>query len=117
MTDALDPAKVDELRAYANGEARWITTLYERYDVDTSARVAALRADVALGDAARVSAGAHGIRGASASLGALRVVASCHAIEDAARRGDLVAAGQLVEELARAVEELRSVVPLVLRGA
>lgn len=117
MTDALDPVKVEALRAFAGGEPGWVTRLYAIYDADTTKRIAALREVVAAGDAEGARNGAHGIRGASDSLGAHRVVVTCHALEDAARRGDLAALPGLVDRLAREVEELRHAVPLVIRGA
>ncbi|MBL9127784.1 MAG: response regulator, partial [Verrucomicrobiales bacterium] len=73
-------------------------------------RLEALEAAATAGDAARLKAEAHTLKGSSSYMGAQRLVRACGAVEAAARAGDLSAVSELVgrvrEEFARAAEAL-----------
>ena len=77
-------------------------------------RLEALDAAAAAGDAARLRAEAHNLKGSSSYMGAARLVKVCAALETAARAGDVSAAvGQVTcvrAEFARAAVALNEYV-------
>jgi HPt (histidine-containing phosphotransfer) domain-containing protein len=101
------------------GDAALLAELAAIFAGDAPLRVAALEAAVASGDGLRARDEAHALKGAAASLGAVRVQGLAADIEaragDGSREGlrDLVAA--LAREVARAVALLAELPGAVLR--
>lgn len=80
--DALDPAVVEQLRALARaGNSELLVKLHAAFARDTPARLEALRAAVAAGDAEAITFNAHTLKGSAANLGALQVAETCDRIE------------------------------------
>ncbi len=63
---------------------------------ETPANLAALHDAVAAGDPVGTTEAAHRLKGAAANLGAKAMAATCSAIEDLARAGDVDSAAGLV---------------------
>ena len=81
--------------------------------LDGAPRYAArIRDGLARGDAKEVACAAHALRGSALNLGAVRVSAVTESVENAAERGDLVAAAAEERALASALEGARA----ALRG-
>lgn len=114
MGDALDRDKLRELLDLTGGETAWLRDLLATYVADTTARLADLRSAVGAGHAERVQRAAHGIKGSSSNVGAARVAAACHAVELAARSGDLGSAAALVDALHAEFEQVRAEIPVAL---
>jgi HPt (histidine-containing phosphotransfer) domain-containing protein len=80
----LDPEVVDQLRALAQaGNSDLLGRLQSSFARDTPARLSALRAGLAAGDAAAVAFNVHTLKGSAANLGAREIVATCEQIENA----------------------------------
>lgn len=106
----LDASRLDEL-AEMGVEAEPLVTraiggFLDRADLDLTA----IETFCASGDAAEVRRVAHGLKGSALNLGAERVAATAHAIEDAAAADDLGVAqalsGRLQLDMADAVRAL-----------
>lgn len=67
--------------AQVEGEPDIVVELIELYDEDTPRRLAAIRGALAAGDSTALRRAAHGLRGSSASLGALQVATLCEKLE------------------------------------
>ena len=70
--------------------------------------VSELGAAVDRGEAPAVARVAHKLKGSSATLGATRASQIASELETTAQAGDLTAAGDLLEELRRALDETRT---------
>lgn len=80
--DAVDLAALNGLEdAQVEGEPDIVVELMELYLEDASAKLAAMREDLADKGGRSVGRLAHGLRGSSANLGARRVAALCEALE------------------------------------
>src|SRR5262249_9196449 len=79
---ALAAEALDRLRALAgDGQAEFLTQLFGTYLEDSATRIAAIRDAAAAGDAVRVRAEAHALKGASLSVGATTLGAVAREIE------------------------------------
>jgi two-component system sensor histidine kinase/response regulator len=86
MASVLDPEIVDQLRALAHaGNPDLLERLQASFARDTRARMQALRAAVAAGDADAVAFNVHALKGGAATLGAMEIVATCRQIEASPR--------------------------------
>jgi two-component system sensor histidine kinase/response regulator len=114
LANVLDPAIVDQLRALARaGNSELLHKLQASFARDTPARLHALRAAVAAGDADALAFNVHTQKGSAANLGATEIVATCQQIESAAgvpdpEQFELLLA-QLERSAARAQAELTRV--------
>lgn len=85
----LDPATLDRLRELNEpGEPDIVIELLTLFLADAPARLAAVAAAQRAGDARGLQRGAHGLKGAAANIGALRLQALCHRLEDLGRLGE-----------------------------
>jgi len=85
----LDPATLDRLRALNEpGEPDIVNELLTLFLDDAPARLAAVAAAQEAGDAQGLQRGAHGLKGAAANVGALRLQALCHRLEEVGRLGE-----------------------------
>jgi HPt (histidine-containing phosphotransfer) domain-containing protein len=82
VASVLDSEIVDQLRALAEaGNPDLLDRLQASFARDTPARLRALRAAVAAGDADAVAFNVHTLKGSAANLGAIEIVATCQKIE------------------------------------
>jgi signal transduction histidine kinase/DNA-binding NarL/FixJ family response regulator len=113
---ALDPEALDSLRGLSGGEGL-VGTLVETYLATSAADSADARRGAKEGRWSEVERAAHRLKGSSAMIGASRVAAVCHAIEErvrAARPDDL---GPLMERLDQELERARAALEEVARGS
>ncbi|HET6171855.1 MAG TPA: Hpt domain-containing protein [Gaiellales bacterium] len=104
-TGALDPEVVDRLRALAQaGNSTLLDRLQTAFARDTPDRLRSLRAAVAGGDADAMAFNLHTLTGSAATLGAIRVVASCQALSHASG----AAVGPLLAELERSAADAQA---------
>ncbi|MDP1569150.1 MAG: Hpt domain-containing protein [Vicinamibacterales bacterium] len=82
----LDHATLDRLRELNEpGEPDIVIEVLTLFLEDAPARVAAVAAAQAAGDARGLERAAHGLKGSAGNIGALRLQALCHRIEDLGR--------------------------------
>lgn len=67
--------------AQVEGEPDIVVELTELYDEDAPRRLTSIRGALAAGDSTALRRAAHGLRGGSASLGALRMAMLCEKLE------------------------------------
>jgi len=109
----LDMVQFDVLRqlAAATGDPGFLRRLVDQYLDGATIRVAALHDASQRGDAKAMEEAAHGLRGTSATMGAVVVAAACAPLEAAAREGELAGPGgldHLSADLERAATALRA---------
>ena len=81
-TPTLDPRVIAAFReGDPDGTAGIVALLIDQFLDEASAQTEQLRAAGLRGDAAAVKSAAHNLRGSSATLGAKRLGAICHAVE------------------------------------
>lgn len=84
----LDQVTLDRLRELNEpGEPDIVVEVLTLFLEDAPARVAAVVAAQASGDARGLERAAHGLKGAAGNIGALRLQALCHRLEDLGRLG------------------------------
>jgi signal transduction histidine kinase/CheY-like chemotaxis protein/HPt (histidine-containing phosphotransfer) domain-containing protein len=89
-----------------------------RQFLDTMAERVEAIADVAQGgDAEQIEREAHGLKGASATLGAVRLARVCAELEEAGHKADLARALTLVDELVAAADATRTALETSLAAA
>lgn len=116
--DQLEVADGQEFRADALdllrrvGKDNLVRGMTERFEANAPARVSAMRASCAAGDAAGVASAAHSLKSSAGQLGAVGLQMLCGEIEDAADRRDDARVAELVARaepmLDRALTWLRS---------
>ena len=99
----LDPAVVADLRRTqdAFGNPVFIRLLAELFRTSAPGKMDRIREALAAGDAAGIGQVAHALRSSCGMLGAVRMAGVCAAMEEAAARADLTAAGLAFEEAGR----------------
>ena len=106
----LDLKALDRIRQVRGGGSAFFRDMIELFSAEASTRVRQLGAALDLGDSTGVSEVAHGLRGTSATFGALRLAQLCERIEELGQSGDVLGARELfplVEaELAAVTREL-----------
>ena len=96
----LDPATVDQLRMLAEtASPDLLHKLEASFARDTPVRLQALRTAVEAGDAEALTFNVHTLKGSAANLGAIRMVATCQALEDLPARPDRAALERLLSAL------------------
>jgi HPt (histidine-containing phosphotransfer) domain-containing protein len=96
----LDPATVAGLRMLAEtASPELLHKLQASFARDTPGRLHALRAAVEAGDAEAIAFNVHTLKGSAANLGAIRVVATCQAIEGLSGTTDRAALASLLSAL------------------
>lgn len=91
----------------AEGEPDLIVELIDLYLKDAPSKLASMQEAVAGEDAASLRRAAHGLRGSSASIGAVQVAALCEGLEHASRVDSAGQAAALVGQLERELEDAR----------
>jgi len=111
----LDAAQFDGLRrlAAASGDPGFLTNLVGDYLEEAESQLAELRQAATCSDVPALLAAAHGLRGTSATIGAVGVATACQALESSAGRGEVAGA----EELDRVAGELRRATTALHLGA
>jgi CheY-like chemotaxis protein len=107
--DALDLETLERLRTELAGLGRGagVDPLIRQFLDTMPGRVDAIAAAAERGDSGEIDREAHGLKGASATMGAVRLATVCAALEQAAAKGDLARALTLVAELADAAHATR----------
>jgi HPt (histidine-containing phosphotransfer) domain-containing protein len=106
MPDTLDQAALANLLAMVGDDPEFVDELVGAYLEDAPVQVAAIRAAVDSGDATALVRPAHTLKGSSQNLGASRVAELSRALEERGRSGDLSDAGDLIDDLDRALRDL-----------
>jgi HPt (histidine-containing phosphotransfer) domain-containing protein len=108
--DALDLETLERLRTELAGLGRGagVDPLIRQFLETMPARVDAIAAAAERGDGGEIDREAHGLKGASATMGAVRLATVCAALEQAGAEGDLARALTLVAELAEAAHATRA---------
>ena len=112
VTPILDREIFDELLSLqARRNPRLVASLVDRFEEDGATQLGALRAAASAAATEEVHRLAHAVKGWSATLGALEVVALCREIEAACHSGATAGLALLIGRLelahARALEALR----------
>ena len=105
---------LNRLLENCDDDVQFVRELVKSYLDTAPALLAAIDAALAVGDPARVSAEAHGLKGISQTIGIEELASTCRALEDAGRRGDLAAARALSVSIHAAWEEIRAVLEHLL---
>jgi CheY-like chemotaxis protein len=104
----LDPLVIDRLeRLGAAAGEDLLGRLTTMFLTDAALSVIALRAALVDGNAAAVSASAHGLRGASANLGATELARRCATLSAEAATGDLAEGGASLDAIEAELERVR----------
>ena len=94
------------------GKDRLVRDMTERFETSAPARLSAMRASAAAGDAAGAGSSAHSLKSSAGQLGAVALQRLCDEIEQAAERGDSARVNELLADaepmLGRALAWLRS---------
>lgn len=85
------------------GDGELLAELAAAFHRDSPQQAERLRSAVALGDAREVTQAAHSLKGALASLGAVRARALASELEQMGKRGDLAGAAELCAALEREI--------------
>ncbi|QIN79092.1 PAS domain S-box protein [Rubrobacter marinus] len=97
---SVDWEVLDGLRGIrGEGEPDLLVELFEIFEEDTPARIAALREAHERGDAEGLRLAAHGLKGGSGSFGARRMARIAEGVEALGRSGDLDGAAERIAEL------------------
>ncbi|MBV8229932.1 MAG: response regulator, partial [Planctomycetaceae bacterium] len=106
-----------ELYETYGGEVGPVGALLGSFLAAAPAAVAGIGESLAAGDAVGAAAAAHGLKGISLTIGAAALAASCGALAEAGRRGDLAAARAAFAEVQRHWIDLKPALEHHLRAA
>ena len=98
---------LDRLSASAGGDQRFMAELAALYVTDTNRKLPALEAAVAAGEARPSGEIAHGIKGASAAVGAEEAAQAFRTLERLGRAGKAVGLAEALEAARDAFERAR----------
>ena len=107
MATEFDFAQLD---AITGGDTEFEREVLEEYLISAPRDVAKLRAAVQAGDAQATAAAAHGLKGASATVGGKGFAAIALELEQAGKTGDLSAAPAALARLVTEYDELAEVI-------
>ena len=109
QASVLDESVLANLRDYQNpGEPDFLTELIRTFSEDLTSRLAQISSGLRTGDTKRVCEAAHALKGASAELGAKRMREICERLELSARRGSIVDAPAMAQELEGEAVQVRA---------
>ncbi len=112
--DSLEDAPLDQQTLAALREldrsrgGGFFATLIERFLDDVPRQIDAVRAAVQMGDAAALERAAHGLKGASGNVGAIRMAAVCAVLVEQARADTTEGGAALLLELEAAAQRARA---------
>jgi CheY-like chemotaxis protein len=117
--DVLDVDALDQLRTELAGlgPGKSIDPVIRQFLETMPGRVDAMTVAAERGDLVELEREAHGLKGSSASLGAVRLATACAALEQAGADGDLARALTLVAELVDAAGATRAALEASLDDA
>jgi PAS domain S-box-containing protein len=102
-TDTLDPAS---LLARFGGDAKLLRRLANVFLDDCPRMISELKKAVMAGNADALVRAAHGLKGAVSNFGATQIVEMARQLEANGRQRDLIAAGQIYQQLERTIPAL-----------
>ena len=105
-----------ELSETYGGETGFVGELLGSFLAAAPGAIAGIGEGLAAGDAVRAATAAHGLKGISLTIGAAALAASCRALEEAGRRGDLAAAEAAFAEVQRRWIDLKPALERHLRA-
>jgi len=105
----IDTRRLDELAELGDEEdPRWLTTILQKFEEDTSSRIVKLVVAAEGGSAADLEHVAHALKGSCSNVGAISMAAVAHQLQLLARSGSVNEAGDLIgvleKEFARVKE-------------
>ncbi len=116
MKTSWDRNKLAELQELTGGDPAWVSELLETYVADTRARLVELREAVRAGSVPRVQRAAHGIKGSSGNVGAVRMADTCHRLESVERDGSADRMDELLMDVEEAFVAMMEGIPPELRA-
>jgi HPt (histidine-containing phosphotransfer) domain-containing protein len=112
----IDAAAFAELLENVGGDREFLGELVGTYLADSPVQFTALRAAVAMGDAAAARRAAHSLKSTSASMGARRLSAMCREIEAACAAEQLAGLGAAIDEAAAEYASVEPALGAALHG-
>ena len=114
----LDLEQFDQLRqlALTSGDPDLLGRFVDQYLAEATSRLAELHAAAQNGDAKALEEAAHGLKGTSATIGAVAVAAACAPLELAARHGQQASVVEL-EQVSSALERAATALQAQVRDA
>jgi HPt (histidine-containing phosphotransfer) domain-containing protein len=106
MPEVLDQGALDALLAMVGDDPQFVDELVDTYLADAPRQMDGMRAALDAGKDADLLRHAHTLKGASLSLGGLRVAELARAIEELARSGNLDGVDGLLADLGAALRDL-----------
>ena len=105
MVEGLDPESADEM----------VRELVELYLADAPGQLESVRAAIGAANPGRLRESAHGLKGASANLGAKPLAAACLELEKLGHSGSVEGAAELLAKLEREFERARAALNVVMQ--
>jgi HPt (histidine-containing phosphotransfer) domain-containing protein len=96
VSDAIDPAAIDELLRMVGDDREFVGELIDTYLEDSPKQLEAMRDAIREEDASALVRPAHTLKSNSRNLGATALAELCAELEAGARRGDLSGASERV---------------------
>lgn len=113
---ALDPSVIETLRLLNEpGQPDVVHEVLGLFLSDATTRVEAIIAAFDARDAATLQRAAHTMKGAAATIGALRLQHACRRVEDAAKQNDLTAAATAIADVQREHQEVANAIRALIR--
>jgi CheY-like chemotaxis protein len=117
MGDAIDPAVLADLRQMRDrGAPDVFKDLLALFRADAPPLLSAMRTAVAEGDAQKLKASAHSVKGAAANLGARTLAALCAELEKIGRDGSVQGTEALLAELEPQFQRVCATLEAEMRG-
>jgi CheY-like chemotaxis protein/HPt (histidine-containing phosphotransfer) domain-containing protein len=105
---ALNPAAFAALKGLGgDDDPTFLLGIIEQFVQDASIHLATIHVAAGTGDAAALERAAHTLKSTSASMGALRMAALCHALQELGRAGSVAEAMGPIEQLVSEFERVR----------
>jgi len=113
----IDGAALARLAEGTGGDAAFVSELIEQFMSDAPGLIAAARGGLVGGNADEIRRAAHTLKSNAATFGAVALAERSAALEDAAKRGVLDAAPELIEAIEQSFEVVRTALPAAWRGS
>ena len=109
MTDGpIDQAVFANLVEMTGGEMDFVDELVDTFLEDGDRQIAGIRAALAEGDTERLGRAAHSLKSGCLNVGALDLGATCRALEEAVRAGEVPDAAARIDAIAEGFEGVRT---------
>jgi hypothetical protein len=115
-TTILDAEQIVMLRELDAGDGTFLPTIADEYERGANTQIDMMGQALAADDAHTLQRAAHGLKGASANLGAAAMTELCRALETAGREGSLDVADLLIEAIRLELERVHGALRQVVVG-